>query len=135
MKLKLLLDSADPRIWEDLIPTGVFQGITTNPSLLKQAEQKCDIKKLKKLAQKAEAFGCKELHIQAWGKTSDELIQCGTKIGRLSSKSMNVHVKVPLTKEGTKAAFKMIKNKLSITFTACFDVEQVLIAASLEATY
>ena len=30
MSLKLLIDSADPEVWKELLPTGLFSGITTN---------------------------------------------------------------------------------------------------------
>ncbi len=135
MKLKLLLDNADPLIWKEFLPTGIFKGITTNPSLLRDAEQNCDFDNIKRLAQQAKKLKCKELHIQAWGKTSDELTACGFFLSNLSSQSLNIYVKIPLTKEGIQAGFNLRKAKKSITCTACFDVHQVLIASALGATY
>ena len=46
-----------------------------------------------------------------------------------------MHVKVPITKAGTKAASNLISSGISVTFTACYEAPQVLIAAALGATY
>ena len=43
MALHLLLDSADPSAWEQWLPTGLFGGVTTNPTLLKRAGQPCTL--------------------------------------------------------------------------------------------
>ncbi|HJN34428.1 MAG TPA: transaldolase, partial [Prochlorococcus sp.] len=67
MTLQLLLDSADPSEWEAWLPTGLFAGITTNPTLLRRAQQPCQLDHLKSLAGAAERLGCLELHLQAWG--------------------------------------------------------------------
>ncbi len=136
LSLQLLLDSADPKAWNKWLPTGIFRGITTNPTLLKVASQPCNIKNIKVLAELAQSLNCKDLHLQAWGNTYEQLIECGTKLGKLSTKELNIHVKVPLTQAGVKAARILIHEKnLSITFTACYEVQQVLIADSIGANY
>ncbi|HCI07732.1 MAG TPA: transaldolase, partial [Sulfitobacter sp.] len=35
--MKLYLDTADTTAWDDLMPTGMFYGITTNPLLAVRA--------------------------------------------------------------------------------------------------
>ena len=135
MKPNLLLDSADINSWKELIPTGIFKGITTNPSLILKAGLSCELKVVKKLTQKAKHFGCKEIHIQAWGQTPEELRKCAYRLGKLNSNSLKVHIKIPLTSYGIKAASDLISKGQSITFTACFDIKQILIAAALGATY
>ena len=44
-------------------------------------------------------------------------------------------MKVPNTKEGAKAARILINKKVSITFTACFELKQVLLADIIGANY
>tara|TARA_Y100001968_G_C19082988_1_gene583923 strand:- start:21 stop:695 length:675 start_codon:yes stop_codon:yes gene_type:complete len=133
--LHLLLDSADPRVWEDSFQTGVFNGITTNPSLLKKANQSCSLSNLKKLTQKAEEIGYKEIHLQSWGSTPKELIECGFSLKNFQSKKINIYIKLPITKEGTEAAKVLIKNQIPITFTACYETSQILIAAAVGASF
>lgn len=67
MALRLYLDSADPADWRQWLPTGLFHGVTTNPTLLKRAGQPCDLTSLRALSQQAMAHGVRELHLQAWG--------------------------------------------------------------------
>ena len=135
MTLSLLLDNADPAIWGKWFRSGIFHGITTNPTLLKEAGQPCNLPRLKLLAQEAQKIGCKELHIQAWGQTTNEIVDCGISIGNLSTPQMHVFVKIPITKTGSEAAKELIKSNTLITFTACYEAKQVLIASSLGANY
>ncbi len=135
MSLRLLLDSADPQAWRKWIPSGLFAGITTNPSLLRRANQPCRIEHLQHLVDEAKQLGCQELHLQAWGQNSDELIQCGTAIAALARPGMHLHLKLPVTKAGSQAASQLIAAGSSVTFTACYEIHQVLIAAALGATY
>ena len=114
MSINLLLDSGDPETWEEWIPTGIFNGITTNPSLLKKAKQPCTIEHLKKLSLKASHLGCKELHLQAWGETAEELITCGMNLKGFANANMRVYIKIPITFEGSNAAKNLIASNLSL---------------------
>ena len=135
MSLNLLLDNANPEIWAKCLKTGIFNGITTNPSLLRQAKQPCTIDHLKFLVEKATELNSRELHLQAWGENYIDIFNCGLSIGSLSTPQMHVYVKIPISKEGCEAAKALIKSKISITFTACFEVKQVLVASAIGASY
>ncbi len=135
MSLTLLLDSADPTIWTKWFRSGIFHGITTNPTLLRKAGQPCTFPNLKQLTQRAKDIGCNEMHIQAWGNSFKEIKNCGITLGKLSSPEMPVHVKIPITKTGSEAAKELIAAKISVTFTACFESKQVLLAAAIGANY
>ncbi len=135
MTLHLLLDSANPITWNQLLPTLIFDGITTNPTLFKQANQPCNHSHIRLLAQKAKALGCKELHLQAWGENAKELLDCGLELASLKDLGLNIHVKIPVTQTGATAAGELIKQSISVTFTACYEVKQVLIAEALGASY
>ncbi len=135
MSLRLLLDCADPNTWEELIPTGLFTGITTNPTLLHKANQSCDVANLKVLRKKAESLGCNEIHLQAWGNNSTELTNCGMSLANLTTSKIRIHVKLPITKAGSEVAKKLISEKVPITFTACYSTKQIFIAAALGATH
>jgi len=81
MNLRLFLDSADPQAWRAWLPSGLFRGITTNPTLLKRAGQPCDLASLRALSQEALALGVRELHLQAWGS---DLLTCGRALADLA---------------------------------------------------
>ncbi len=135
MNLELLLDSAEPTKWEGLISSGIFNGITTNPTLLKKAKQPCNLENLKRLSLKAERMGWKELHLQAWGDSSLELEDCGISLSKFATESLKIHVKLPITKIGHDAAQKLIKSNVSVTLTACYEQHQTILAASIGASY
>ena len=47
-------------------------------------------------------------------------------LAKNSAPKMKVFTKIPITKNGIKAAKKLIESKVPVTFTACFEVEQIL---------
>lgn len=134
MTLRLLLDSADPTAWRQWLPTGLFHGITTNPTLLKRAGQVCNVTNLAVLGRQAEDLGAQEIHLQAWGAGAAALAECGQALAALvPGKTL---VKLPITAQGAAAAKQLIGiGRIPITFTACYEPAQVLLAAALGADY
>ncbi len=133
MSLRFFLDSADPLAWEEWMPCGLFHGITTNPTLLRQAGQICRIPELRSLSQRALELGCQELHLQAWGSEPQALLDCGLALAELAPG--RITIKVPLTRAGTAAAVILIAQGIPLTFTACYEAPQVLVAAALGGRY
>ena len=130
MALRLFLDSADPADWRLWLPTGLFHGVTTNPTLLKRAGQPCDLSSLRALTQEALALGVRELHLQAWGH---DLLSCGRALADLAPG--RIWIKLPITRAGVEAARGLQADGLPITFTACYEPAQVLPAVALGADY
>jgi len=135
LSINIFLDSANPTIWDKFLPSGICYGITTNPTLLKKENQPCDLINLKRLSKIAENIGCRELHIQSWGNNEQELTFRGQEISQLGTNSMKVFVKIPITKEGIKAATNLINQQIKITFTSCYHSKQAIIAAAVGANY
>ena len=135
MGINLFFDNGSPDQWEEAHKLGIFEGITTNPSILKEANQSNELNNIKKLVKAAEAIGFREIHIQTWGDTLNELIDRGLKIGELSTSKIRVFIKIPITETGTMAGFEIIKRGFPITFTACYEISQVIIASAIGASY
>jgi transaldolase len=133
MTLRLFLDSADPAAWAQWLPVGLFHGITTNPTLLRRARQPCRLEHLAGLSRQALELGCRELQLQAWGKEARELESCGRALAALAPAL--VTVKLPISLAGTTAARRLVETGIPITFTAGYEVAQVLVAAALGARY
>jgi transaldolase len=133
MPLRLLLDSADPAAWAEWLPSGLFHGVTTNPTLLLRAARPCRFEELERLTREALDWGMKEIHLQAWGGDADHLAACGAALGALAPG--RVLVKLPITRGGAEAARRLIDSGVPVTFTACYAVPQVLVAAALGARY
>ena len=130
MALRLFLDSADPADWRQWLPSGLFHGVTTNPTLLKRAGQPCDLASLRALSQEALALGVRELHLQAWGS---DLLSCGRALADLAPG--RIWIKLPITRAGVEAARGLLADGLPITFTACYEPAQVLPAVALGVDY
>ncbi|MDA0716984.1 MAG: transaldolase [Cyanobacteria bacterium] len=133
MALRLFLDSADPKIWQQWLPSRLFHGVTTNPTLLRRAAQPCSLEGLAALSRTALAHGIAELHLQAWGGTEAEMLQCGQALAALAPGQ--IAVKVPVTQQGAAVARQLVGAGIAVTFTACYEPHQVLIAAALEVDY
>jgi transaldolase len=133
MTLQLLLDTADPEVWRTWLPSGLFRGVTTNPTLLHRAGQPCSLVGLRGLAREAFSLGAQEIHLQTWGADVEAATACG--LGLAAIDPARVLVKVPLTREGAETARRLIEAGVPVTFTACYAAPQVLIAAALGARY
>lgn len=133
MSLHLLLDSADPADWQQWLPSGLFRGVTTNPSLLRKAGRSCTIEGLADLSRQALALGAEEIHLQAWGLDAIALEHCGLELAALAPGQ--ALVKLPVTRPGAEAGHRLIAAGVPVTFTACYAVPQVLVAAALGARY
>jgi transaldolase len=130
MALRLLLDSADPAAWAEWLPSGLFRGVTTNPTLLRRAGQPCSLEHLALLTARAIDGGVQELHLQAWGS---DVLACGRALFALAPG--RIWVKLPITRAGAAAARSLIAEGCPVTFTACYEPAQVLLAAALGADY
>jgi transaldolase len=130
MALRLFLDSADPQAWRSWLPTGLFHGITTNPTLLRRAGQPCRLDRLTDLAGEALQLGARELHLQAWG---DDLAACGRCLAAIAPG--RIWVKLPISRAGAAAAQALMAEGIPVTFTACYEPSQVLLAVALGADY
>jgi len=133
MRLRLLLDSADPADWQAWLPSGLFRGVTTNPSLLRRAGLPCSADQLADLTRRALALGAQEIHLQTWGADADTASAIGRQLAAIDRQ--RVLVKVPIDRAGIETARRLISEGIAVTFTACYEAHQVLLASALGARY
>jgi len=125
--MKLFIDSGNLKEIESLVPLGIIDGITTNPSLL--AKEGGDYRALlKRICQIVK------------GPTSAEVVATDAegmiREGRdLRTIDEHIVVKVPFTKEGVKACRTLASEGTKVNVTLCFSPTQALIAAKVGATY
>ncbi len=125
--MKLFIDSGNLKEIESLVPLGIIDGITTNPSLL--AKEGGDYRALlKRICQIVK------------GPTSAEVVATDAegmiREGRdLRSIDDHIVVKVPFTKEGVKACRTLASEGTKVNVTLCFSPTQALIAAKVGAAY
>jgi transaldolase len=125
--MKIFIDSGNLKDIEKLVPLGIIDGITTNPSLLaKESGDYRDI--LKRICQLVQ------------GPTSAEVVeteaQAMIKQGRdLATIDPWIVVKVPLTRDGIQACKALSGEGIKVNVTLCFSPAQALLAAKVGATY
>ena len=78
--LRLYVDSAEESDWQRYLPTGIFYGVTTNPKLLHQSGIDFNVDQLAKLANTAFGLGANEIHIQVWGRETEQMLKIGREL-------------------------------------------------------
>ena len=96
--MKLYLDTADRAAAESLLATGLFTGVTTNPTILQRASK--GVADLQDIYRWAIDAGAREVFFQAWGTDSATLTERGQRIRGLCSE---VVVKIVATRSGSTA--------------------------------
>src|SRR6188472_4577565 len=125
--MKIFIDSGNLKEIEALVPLGIIDGITTNPSLL--AKEGGDYKAiLKKICQIVK------------GPTSAEVVATDVdgmiREGRdLAAIDEHIVVKVPFTKDGVKACKTLAGEGTRVNVTLIFSATQAWLAAKVGASY
>ena len=125
--MKFFLDTANIEEIEDLIPTGLIDGVTTNPSLIaKQGED---------MAQTIKAICSIVSGPVSAEVTATEFTKMLEEGEYLASLAKNVAVKVPLTVDGLKTCKALRAKGTMVNVTLCFSAAQALLAAKAGATF
>src|SRR5262245_25068868 len=125
--MKLFIDSANLKEIQGLVPLGLIDGVTTNPSLL--AKESGDPRKL-----------IKDICSAVGGPVSAEVVATDAPgmiaEGRsLASIDDHVVIKVPFTREGVKALKALAGDGFRVNVTLVFSATQALFAAKVGAAY
>jgi transaldolase len=125
--MKLFIDSGNLKEIEALVPLGIIDGITTNPSLL--AKEGGDSRAiLKKICQTVKGPTSAEVV----ATDADGMIREGRDLATIDE---HIVVKVPFTKEGVKACKALSSEGIRVNVTLVFSPTQALIAAKVGATF
>lgn len=130
--LRLFLDTADRAAWDRWLPTGLFYGVTTNPTILERAGLKCRLPVLTDLVRDALRHAIAEAQVQTWGVQTESLVENGRALAALDRR---VVVKVPATLAGVRAAAALHRSGVRTTLTAVYAAHQALIGAAAGADY
>jgi transaldolase len=125
--MKLFIDSGSVKDIEGLVPLGIIDGVTTNPSLLakESGDPHAIIKNICRIVQ---------------GPVSAEVVATNTagmiSEGRVLAKiDDHVVVKIPFTREGIQAIKALSSEGIRINTTLIFSPTQALFAAKAGASY
>ena len=125
--MKFFVDSADIKQIKDLMPTGLIDGVTTNPSLI--AKNGDDMAKtIKDIC----ALVSGPVSAEVTATDSDKMLEEGQ---YLASLAKNVTIKVPLTINGLKTCKALRAQGTQVNVTLCFSATQALLAAKAGASF
>jgi transaldolase len=125
--MKIFIDSGNLKEIESLVPLGIIDGITTNPSLL--AKESGDYKQiLKRICQIVQGPTSAEVV----AADADAMIREGRELAAIDD---HIVVKVPFTREGVKACKALSSEGKRVNVTLIFTAAQALLAAKVGATY
>lgn len=125
--MKLFIDTFSIDEIKQALETGLLSGLTTNPYLLSQKKD-LDAAHLKTLCSLVPG----PCSLQVLSETAEEMVMQGE---TFASWAPNVVVKIPLTREGLKAAKNLLKQDIKVNMTFCFSPLQAMLAAEIGATY
>ncbi len=125
--MKFFVDTAEINEIRELLPTGLVDGVTTNPSLILKSGR--DIREV-----------TAEICALVPGPVSAEVTALEAKAMIAEGKSLskvakNVVVKLPLTLDGLIACKALTGEGIKTNVTLCFSANQALLAAKAGATF
>lgn len=125
--MDFFIDSADVTEIEAWAQTGLLSGVTTNPSLIAKSgkpfmETMAQICALVEGPVSAEVTLPEEEGMIAEAHVLREIAE-------------NIVIKVPLTKPGLNACYKLVRLGIPVNVTLCFSGAQALLAANAGATF
>ena len=125
--MKFFVDTADIAEIKELADTGLLDGVTTNPSLIKKSGR--DFKETIK-----EICGITDGPVSAEvvAMDYDGMVRQGEDLAKIAK---NVTIKVPLTLPGLKACKYFTSKGIMVNVTLCFSAAQALLAAKAGATF
>ena len=126
--MKIFLDTAETDLIRKYYGTGLIDGITTNPTLIRKSGRDPE-----EVYQEIQDIGIKDISMEVVGD-SNEMIEDGI---RLATKFPNsATIKVPCTPDGLLACAELsCKNLIRVNVTLIFDVAQAILSAKAGAAY
>jgi TalC/MipB family fructose-6-phosphate aldolase len=128
--MKFYLDTAERPEAEALLRTGLFAGLTTNPTLL--ARSGVRNRAIPELVEWTTEAGAGMVFVQTWGATAAELAERGRLLRDLGA---NVVVKVPASAAGVEATRALASEGIPVLVTAVYSAAQALPAMAAGASY
>ncbi len=125
--MKLFLDTADVAVIKDMLPTGMVDGVTTNPTLIAKSGRN-----IAEVIAEICALVEGPISAEAVAVDFETMVKEGDKLAAIAP---NVVVKLPLTWDGLRAARNFADKGIQTNVTLCFSAAQALLAAKAGATY
>jgi len=125
--MKIFLDTADVTEIKTRWTTGLIDGITTNPSLIRKSGRNHE-----DVYQELKELGINDISMEVIGSEVN-MISEGKRLHKKFGKCATI--KVPCTREGLRACAKLSVDNIRVNVTLVFSVAQSILASKAGATY
>lgn len=128
--MQLFIDSAERALLAPLLETGLFRGVTTNPTLFARAGITLPL--LPDFVRWLRDQGAGTIFIQVWGRTRDDYLRSAA---QLLDGCGEVVIKVPVTPAGVAAVSALERDGVRTLLTGVYNHIQIVPAIAAGATY
>ena len=125
--MKIFLDTADTSVIRKHFATGIIDGVTTNPTLIRKSGRDPE-----DVYQEIKDIGVKDISMEVSGSVGemyDEGLRLSGKFGDVST------IKLPMTRDGLIVTRHLTKELVRTNVTLIFSIAQAVLAAKAGATY
>ena len=125
--MKIFLDTAETDIVRKHYKTGLIDGLTTNPTLIRKSGRKHE-----DVYKEFKEIGVTDLSMEVIGN-AENMISEGKRLHRKFGKMATI--KVPCTVDGLVACKELSKDNIRVNVTLIFSPSQAILAAKAGAAY
>ena len=125
--MKIFLDTADVFAIKEYFETGMVDGVTTNPTLIKKSLRDPDT-----VYQQIVDLGVPDISMEVMG-TAQEMYDEGLRLYKKFGEQTTI--KVPMTRDGLKVCKELSEQGIRVNVTLIFCAAQAILAAKSGATY
>ena len=125
--MKIFLDTAETDVVRKYYKTGLIDGLTTNPTLIRKSGRKHE-----DVYQEFKELGVTDLSMEVIGNAENMLSE-GKRLHRKFGKMATI--KVPCTVDGLVACKELSKENIRVNVTLIFSPSQAILAAKAGAAY
>jgi len=125
--MKIFLDTADTNAIKQHYDTGIVDGITTNPTLIRKSGRDPE-----EVYQELIDYGINDISMEVvgdYGTMFEEGVRLSRKFGKACT------VKVPCTPDGLKVCRELSRDLVNVNVTLIFSAAQAILAAKSGAKY
>ncbi len=125
--MKIFLDTAETDVVRKHFKTGLIDGLTTNPSLIRKSGRKHE-----EVYQEFKDIGLKDISMEVIG-SKENMISEGLRLHKKFGKAATI--KVPCTVDGLLACKELADNGIRVNVTLIFSPDQAILSAKAGAAY
>ena len=125
--MKIFLDTAETDVVRKYYKTGLIDGLTTNPTLIRKSGRKHE-----DVYQEFKEIGVTDLSMEVIGN-AENMISEGKRLHKKFGKMATI--KVPCTVDGLVACKELSKENIRVNVTLIFSPSQAILAAKAGAAY